>query len=71
MSIEVTGITDAPAAFGDPKTTKVVEVKWTYDFAGCPDDIRKIFKDYSVESHDIFKLYDDGWRFVSTIANFP
>jgi|SRR3974390_3331886 len=69
--IEITGITDDSAAIGDPTTTKVVDVKWTYDFAGCPDDIRigKVFKDYSKEDQDMFKLYDDGWRYVRVVGS--
>jgi len=37
------------------------DVIWTFDFTGCSDEIRNIFKNWSEADQDTLKLYDDGW----------
>jgi hypothetical protein len=58
--VEMTGIADAP----DAKNEKLVEYTWQYDFSAYAKELQDIFSIPPRPGRALFRLYDDGWRFV-------
>jgi hypothetical protein len=62
--LEITGIKDSPSMLGGSPDGKgkVALFTFSFDFAGCPDTVRDVFKTHAQSGEAIFQLYDDGWR---------
>lgn len=48
------------SSFGDK--VKVAQFTFSFDFAGCPDAVRDVFKNHVQSGKAIFLFHDDGWR---------
>jgi hypothetical protein len=58
--IDITGISDVP----DAQSEKLVDYTWQYDLSGFPKSFLDIYNPPLQRGHALFRLYDDGWRFV-------
>ena len=56
--IEVTGITDSA------QNEKIVEYTWKWDSSPFPSEIQDVLRYSPRPGKSLFRLYDDGWRFV-------
>jgi hypothetical protein len=55
----VTGITD-----GLTIHEKIAEYTWVYIFPGASPELQDFLNSQTAPGKALFRLYDDGWRFV-------
>jgi hypothetical protein len=58
--IEITGIAEGQ----NPNVEKTVEYTWQFDFSSYSRDVQNAIKPALNPGKALFRLYDDGWRFV-------
>jgi hypothetical protein len=58
---EITGITG-----GQNPNEKIVEYSWEYDLSNLTKETQDDLKEEIQSGSSVFRLYDDGWRFVES-----